>query len=398
MLVSNLPPEILDAVIDELHGDKKSLLQASLACMAFYPRTRVHLFSVASLSGKFDCDRLRELITLSPKLALHFKSLRVTFMYPLTNVPLPGVYEALTVIESLINITHLSLRGGDWCYMPDSVVSSLQSRSYRTFNISLHFHFRSIGEICSLVKNSPDLQDAHIMCQNSWITEECDLNHSLHFTPAPCAVHVHINGSQDYSDSAGTLLKSILSSGPCPFSCSNTQTLSITLPDGSTAVPQYLNEYLARSRSSLKHLHMTHIRPGPQAASSETLDVSGVEQIAITVLRAAPPVDRASHMLEWWISNLAAVNEHCAIRSITLTISAFYPQHEEAHPPLDWEDLWRRLDGCLSSSKMSFLDRVAITFKPRPTKWDAFKTRMEGNFPGLKELGCEVALNAVEYS
>ncbi|KAK0465885.1 uncharacterized protein EV420DRAFT_1709185 [Desarmillaria tabescens] len=66
---------------------------------------------------------------------------------------------ALTVIESLINVTRLSLGGGEWHRMPDSVVSSLQSRSYHVVDTSLFFHFRSIGEIFSLVKNSPDLQE-----------------------------------------------------------------------------------------------------------------------------------------------------------------------------------------------------------------------------------------------
>ncbi|PBK93553.1 hypothetical protein ARMGADRAFT_1079861 [Armillaria gallica] len=120
MLVSGLLPELLDDIIDELQGDKKSLLGASLACKALCPRTRVHLFSVVALSGKSACDRLRGLITLSPKLALHFRTL-----YNILNVQnddASAVYGALTVIESLVNVTDLTLLTGDWRHVPDTVV------------------------------------------------------------------------------------------------------------------------------------------------------------------------------------------------------------------------------------------------------------------------------------
>ncbi|PBK59315.1 hypothetical protein ARMSODRAFT_802543 [Armillaria solidipes] len=249
MSVSDLPPEIRDAIIDELQGDKKSLLRASLVCRAFCPRTRVHLFSIASLSGKSDCNRLRELITLSSQLALHFKFLHIAFLDPIEN------YGALTVIESLIRVTRLSLADGDWRYMPHSVVSSLQSHSYRIFYISSIFEFTSIGEIFSLLKNSSNLERARIACKDYNITGQCTSNHSLRFTPAPAVVDV------DGSDS-GTILKSVLSFSPCLFSCSNIDVLKITLRDANTATLQCLKQYLARSHRSLKHLHVTHLHPG----------------------------------------------------------------------------------------------------------------------------------------
>ncbi|PBK93561.1 hypothetical protein ARMGADRAFT_128035 [Armillaria gallica] len=297
MSISDLPPEIVDSIIDELQDDKKSLLQASLTCKIICPRTRFHLFSSASLSHRFDCYRLKELITLSPNLALNFKSLKISFIYPPMHIPPSSEYGALTVIEALINVTHLTLIGGDWCYLPDTVVSSLQSLSYRSLVIGLHFHFRSIGGICSLVKNSPNLQEVRIPCSNTEITEECNIDRSLHFTPAPVAVY--IDGSQDYSLSAGTILNSVLSSRLYPFSCSNIATLGITLRDANTIVPRRLNRYLVQERIPLKSLHVRHIRPGLRTVSSETLHVSNVEKIAVTVLQMPVVLDRATHILEW---------------------------------------------------------------------------------------------------
>lgn len=302
MLVSDLPPEIVDAIIDELQDDKKSLLKASLACRVFYPRTRVYLFSVASLSSATECSCLHELITRSPQLALHFKSLKIAVLYPSHTVPL-SLYGALSVTECLVNVTHLSLRAGDWRYMPDSVVSSLQSRSYRSLEVNFQFYFRSMGEICSLLRNSSNLQQVRIDCRDSSIAEiqECDVDHSVLRTAVPVMVFIG-----NFEDDAGALLKTVLSSRSCPFSCSNVHTLRIT---SKTSLPQCLNQYLSRSPSSLKHLYIAHPYTGLHTLFVRylplniylsargtiqlgTLHISDVEQITVAVFRQA-------QLLEW---------------------------------------------------------------------------------------------------
>ncbi|KAK0234184.1 hypothetical protein IW262DRAFT_138111 [Armillaria fumosa] len=385
-LVSDLPPEILDSIIDELQDDKGSLLQASLACRALYPRTRVYLFYFASLSLSSQCDRLRALITLSPNLARHFKYLRISlFCRPRVPPPHP-VYRALTVIESLVNVTHLSLELGDWRYMPDSLVSSLQSHSYRSLEIGHLFCFRSIGEICSLLKNSPELQLVDISCRT--ITQKCNMDHSLHCKPAP--VVVRIDDTKDDSTSAGTFLKSVLSFGSCPFSSSSIHTLDI---ESKANLPQCLTQYLS-SRGPLKHLYVDHTYSGIQSGN---LHVSGIQQISVTlvfpeIFNRAP----ASQIFEWWISNLSAVDENCTIRLIDFKIIVETRRRRaEEHPALDWEDLWTRLDECLTSSRMASLERVAITFDPEPAYWNILKAEMGVSFLGLKKLGREVILDAV---
>ncbi|PBK59307.1 hypothetical protein ARMSODRAFT_802369 [Armillaria solidipes] len=393
MPAPGLPPEILDAIIDELREDKKSLLQVSLACRALCLRTRVHLFHIVTLSEKSCCDRLRALITLSPKLALHFTHLRIAFD-DVSNVPTATGYEALTVIESLINVTHLFLFEGYWRHIPDAVVSSLQSHSYHTLAIYGWFMFRSIGDICSLVQNSPNLQKAHFDCQNMSF-QECNFNHYLRRTPAPAAVN--INYSSSYSDSAGAILTLSLSSNPCLFSCRQIHTLKTVLPNTNTGVTQDLGRYLALSGTSLKHLHVSHDLSEFENAPSIRLNVSDLELLGVTIFEIGLiPLCRTSQIFEWWITNLSAVSEHCAIRSIAFIIMSCDPNCPSGHPALDWEDLWTKLDGCLSSRKMALLEHVAITFKPQPVRWDTFKTRMEGKFLGLRQLGCEVALDAVD--
>ncbi|KAK0222605.1 hypothetical protein EDD85DRAFT_861760 [Armillaria nabsnona] len=393
---SGLPPEILDAIIDELQDDTKSLLQVSLACKALCPRTRVHLFSVVAMSTyhtKSQCERLRNLITLSPKLALHFKTLQIA-IGPILDILVPSVYGPLTVIESLVNVTHLKLTYGFWRHMPDTVVSSLQSRSYRTVSIGQHFNFRTMGEVCSLVQNSPDLERARFMCENN-PTLECNFNHCLHRNPAPATLHITDYRDTSMSAEIPGLLKLAISSVPCPFSFRNIHTLSVNLSGASYIVPEHLRQYLALPGTFLKHLHVNHNfnRGSSDRLSSTTLDVSGVENIKIWILNATSPrFTRGIDTLRWWISNLSVVTKCSAILSVTFTITSFPP--EEAHPALDWEDLWMKLDDCLTSYKMASLERVAIIFEPLPAEWDMLKARMEANFLGLKKLGREIIIDA----
>ncbi|PBK93520.1 hypothetical protein ARMGADRAFT_126878 [Armillaria gallica] len=180
--------------------------------------------------------------------------------------------------------------------------------------------------------------------------------------------------------------------GSCPFSFRNVHILSVTFSGLSYVFRQHLSQYLVLLGTSLKYVHLSHTIPFVPYTSSETLDVLSVEKISVR-LPTTYFQDRGSQIFEWWISNLSAASEGSAIRSIVFTIVSQRPELER-HAALDWEDLWARLDDCLASYKMSSLERVAITFQPRPVEWETYKIRMEGKFPLLKQLGREVLLNA----
>ncbi|KAK0479619.1 hypothetical protein IW261DRAFT_1478379 [Armillaria novae-zelandiae] len=379
----SFPQEICDAIIDLLRYDKRSLLAASLTCRAFYPRTRVYLFTYATLSTESSCIRLAKLISLSPELALLFNSLEI-------NVASHDTidYRPFSVIESLVNLKHLTLRGGDWSRMPYSVVSSLQSHSYQTFSICPSFNFRSIGEICLLLRSSPYLQWASFWFKGNF-TEECHLDHSLHRTPAPAALHI---GEADPTFPVETLLKLAATSRPCPFSFRNIRTLNIILSSRNAMLRQHLNQYLVLVGTSLNILHVNHSVPVPMYTSSETLDVSKVKHLSVIILQCDTNYfGRGSQIFEWWISNLSVVKEHSTIRSIAFEIVT--PISDTGmHVPLDWDDLWARLDECLTSYKLASLERFALKFRPRPAGWDTYKARIEGKFPLLKQLGREVVL------
>ncbi|KAK0222596.1 hypothetical protein EDD85DRAFT_260752 [Armillaria nabsnona] len=253
---SGLLPEIYDTIIDERQDDKRSLLRVFSTCRARCLRTWVHLFSYVSLYNESSCSRLHELIAMSPNLASHFKSLCIS----ITSVDDqdPRVYRALIVIKSLVNLTQLTLAGGDWSQLPDIVVSSFQSHSYRSLEVYVPFCFRAIGDICSLVQNSPDLQRATFACENDF-TGDCHSNHSLYRTPAP--VELHIGDLVGSSVPAETLLKMATSFGSCSFSFRHIHTLNVAVSGQSRDVRQHLSQYLVLLGTSLSFLKVTHIAP-----------------------------------------------------------------------------------------------------------------------------------------
>ncbi|KAK0234217.1 hypothetical protein IW262DRAFT_1506349 [Armillaria fumosa] len=247
----SFPQEICDTIIDLLRYDRRSLLPVSLTCRAFYPRTRVYLFSHATLSTESSCIRLARLISLSPKLALLFKSLKINAA---SHDSID--YRPFSVIKSLVNLKHLTLSGGDWSRIPDTVVTSLQSHSYRTFRICPSFKFRSIGEICLLLQSSPHLRWVSFWFKRTFM-EECHLDHSLHRTPAPATLHI---GEADPTFPIETLLKLAATSRPYPFSFRNVRTLNIILSSRNAMLRQHLNQYLCSQtfQNECPRAHATH--------------------------------------------------------------------------------------------------------------------------------------------
>ncbi|KAK0432502.1 hypothetical protein EV421DRAFT_2000681 [Armillaria borealis] len=329
-----------EVVNDDDKGDKKSLLGASLACKALCPRTRVHLFSVVVLSGKPACDRLHELIALSPKLTLHFRTLYIALMN-VQDIHAPAVYGVLTVIESLVNVTDLSLLAG------------------RLAPCTRH---RCIE---SPIPFLPQPRGNHVL------QAQVDRRDLLAFEELARLAIRDVRLQNCFGGVRGT-------------------------------VSQHLHQYLALPTTALKHLYVTHniLGIGILGASSRTLNVSGVENIAATITMT-PTVHwhLVFQVFEWWISNFSAVNKDCAIRCITfkVTLDLNQPPSQGEHPALKWEDLWKRLDDCLASYKMALLKRFSITFEPRPPEWDLMRAQMENNFPGLKRLGRELVLEAQVY-
>ncbi|KAK0432509.1 hypothetical protein EV421DRAFT_1910886 [Armillaria borealis] len=188
-------------------------------------------------------------------------------------------------------------------------------------------------------------------------------------------------------------MKWTASSRPCLFSFSNIRTLKIALPDDSGTVPPHIYQYFALSASALKDLSVNHSTTSLLDASSRTLNISGIKVIRVGIRRDHLNYGLVFRLFEWWISNFSAVDEHCAIHSISFFVNLYLRESQEGSPASDWEDLCTRLDDCLASYKMTSLEHVDIHFVARPPESNALKAGIElKNFPKLQRLGRKVVL------
>lgn len=70
-----IPPELVDAIIDELHNDRASLATCSLASSSWTPRARYHLFRTIALRSERSFRQFQALLDLTPKIALYPRNL-----------------------------------------------------------------------------------------------------------------------------------------------------------------------------------------------------------------------------------------------------------------------------------------------------------------------------------
>ncbi|KAK0431240.1 hypothetical protein EV421DRAFT_1854580 [Armillaria borealis] len=380
------PPEILDAIVDELKGNKHALIQISLVCRDLYPRTRVHLLHSISLSTKADCDRLRALITLSPKLAVHFKHLHISCREFL----LSADRKSLKVIEPLINITSLHLESlgfhGPEREFCDSVWASLCSHSYHTIQLS-NWCFAWMDEFCALMSNSTSLYRIETLLVR-FPKPECNTYHPRHPTTSPIELVI-----DDLTQNPEVILESAVSPSSCPYSFSRVRFLKIRLGCGDTIFLQRLNKFLDLPSTSLKNLYIRHFGALSETPTTVNLNISRVENLGIRVSNYPESI---SARFDWWIANFKEVDHHNSIHTITFVIFESNAERERRSPLASIKSMdayWSQLDECLASPRLASLRRVAIIFEGPPLPgWEEAKMLVEGEFTRLKQLGRELAL------
>ncbi|SJL07053.1 uncharacterized protein ARMOST_10396 [Armillaria ostoyae] len=380
------PPEILDTIVDELKGNKRALIQLSLVCRDLYPRTRIYLFYSVSLSTKADCDRLRALLTLSPKLAIHFKSLRISCREFL----LSADHESLTVIEPLINITSLSLESIGFLFPKrefcQSVWDSLCSHSYHSIQIS-SWCFARMDEFCGLMYESPNLYRIETLLVTYPEPQFSPQYPRDHSTRSPVELVI-----DDISENPEVVLGSAISLFPCPYSFRSVRFLKIRLSCRSPVFLQRLDHFLTLPTTSLKNLYIRHCFGPDETPTTVNLNVSRAENVGIRISNHQPNI---SVRFDWWIANFKQVDHHNSIHTITFVISESNTE-DEASPLASirsMETCWSQLDECLASPRLASLTHVAIIFEGPPLpEWEEAKMLLEGKFTRLKQLDRELVL------
>ncbi|THH28496.1 hypothetical protein EUX98_g5691 [Antrodiella citrinella] len=76
-----LPPELIDETLDHLWDDEQALQACGLACKAWSPTTRLHLFRTVRIRSAKDCSNLSTLVDSAPIIARCIRKLTISAEY-----------------------------------------------------------------------------------------------------------------------------------------------------------------------------------------------------------------------------------------------------------------------------------------------------------------------------
>ncbi|KAI0687419.1 hypothetical protein C8T65DRAFT_590472 [Cerioporus squamosus] len=183
--MARLPPELIDYIIDYLHGDKDTLLQLSLVCHAVVPSARYHLFDRLKISNS-NVTALSTLVTKeAPEIALYVRELTLeagdgwSVFRELRDI-LDGK-ELCTLLRMFLlviaprtqNVVKLVFQAvpleGDLVGMLTPCFPKLSALSL--FNCA----FRSTADLDKLVRDHPTIHTvrAHRVCSVGGLTSPC---------------------------------------------------------------------------------------------------------------------------------------------------------------------------------------------------------------------------------
>lgn len=109
--IPQLPLDVLESVLGYLWNDRRTLAACALACRAFLPVVRHHVFNTVRLThsaGYSEYCRFQKLLQDSPHVALSVRTLHIGLAPALDRATLPALLPRLHEVESLA----LSFGGG----------------------------------------------------------------------------------------------------------------------------------------------------------------------------------------------------------------------------------------------------------------------------------------------
>ncbi len=190
--IYSLPPELIDAIIDELHNDQaghsRSFLKScSLACKLFIPRTRQHLLRDITIRSNRQCKDFLALCRSSRHVSSSPTALTIiwTVNHRLAHT-MSTRMDFPALLRILSNLNQIKLSGMDWKSLSPKFIDSLATHSFRSITL-MHTHFTDSNAFYSFLSRSPDLRQ--ISCFMTTIDNNDRPPFSANFD-ASCRPHI----------------------------------------------------------------------------------------------------------------------------------------------------------------------------------------------------------------
>ena len=153
----DLPPEILDLIVDHLHAEPATLKACCLTSKLLVPRTRSHLFARV----EFNSVSIKQWMKLFPDPStspVHYTRTLFLWKFPITGV---DTTSALACIRSFCYVAELEIDASSWTE-DDRFLSSLvplHGLSPSLRSLSLKYTFLPLSEVLHLICSFPLLED-----------------------------------------------------------------------------------------------------------------------------------------------------------------------------------------------------------------------------------------------
>ncbi|KAJ7105620.1 hypothetical protein C8R44DRAFT_806549 [Mycena epipterygia] len=397
-LVSRLPQELLDKVIEENEGDNLTLRSSALVCRVFLASSQARIFSHIYLalteSNHSDCcRRLYHVLLDSPHLRPYVRSVCIVEGLPSHYTPVSWVSEDPSLIAVLLLLDTLTsfafkvhVRDFQWCNLPHELRMAICALCQQPSLVDLTLcdlgNFTDMDEFSSLVASSrlTNIVLTNIVLPRSNEAAEVSYTHlKLH----RCSLHLP-------SPTLDVLMRCLAEGDPL----SQLQHLDFVWNPASTS---HLQTMVDASASNLETLLLTlPWGNNPSAYLSNNLLLINSTRLRVLTLTFMLDVGNSGTMVPWLA---ALVESHQTPSALTDLIVKIYLL-TSANPLLPIAPLaWGPLADALSSAQFPVLRNVELHLTSMFPGFDApLQQLVDGAKRGFGQLDVRGVLRCTAVS
>ena len=244
-----LPPELIDRVIDFLHDEPKALAACSLVASSWTTTSRYHLFSTVKLINDADWAKFGRLVEISPTLVHCIRNITTDT----NNSPSAKWIAACASFTSLNQITLFGSIFPPW----QSEAAAISSVAHKITTLTLNLAFASGNDFWPIVRMFPNLVSLRPIGTRS-VTMVSQLLSSLPcYSPSISSVSVSMAARQER-------VLELLCKPPYPLTSLSTFDIHDADPEQAPGFQELAETYASQiSRLRLHVWSRSHLRASP---------------------------------------------------------------------------------------------------------------------------------------
>ncbi|KIY65155.1 hypothetical protein CYLTODRAFT_424584 [Cylindrobasidium torrendii FP15055 ss-10] len=358
-MVTPLPVELIDSIVDQLCDDRDALKSCSLAAQTLRPRAQAHLFKDISLESATWCEKFYRTTCLSPSLPRSVRSMRL--------VSFPGQWikdepSFPLLVEKMANLQQLMMFFVDWDSTP-ALNSALQTLGNLTSVTLTNVSFASSIEFFNTLRCWPNLR--HLTLRGIFFKNR--LVEPIDCIPALEGIPTRLESlnilSTQYSDDNSRAILRALTHPSSPISLSELKEFHIAPFD--TDDIDLVRTTMEQCSDFLRNLTIdAFIHAHVVDQITLNCDPLPVHHLSSLALEMSDKVS-VGRQLEWWARGFRLPAREYSLRQLHLIVRLDAAANMNS-PAFHVQGAWRALDDVLTRREMRMLDGLKLTFDVGP--------------------------------